>query len=64
MALNSDGRLYSYAHNGLIQPLEKLAGANELQKVKEWIHPSMWDLGTYTGKIYGVPMWTQSFALV
>ncbi len=64
MAANSDGRLYSYAHNGLIQPLEKLAGANELQKVKEWIHPSMWDLGTYTGKIYGVPMWTQSFALV
>ncbi len=64
MAANSDGRLYSYAHTGLIQPLEKLATANELLRVKEWIHPSMWDLGTYAGKMYGVAMWTQSFALV
>lgn len=64
MAANSDGKLYSFAHNGLIQPLEKLAGTGDLLQVKEWIHPAIWELGHYGGKLYGVAMWTQSFALV
>jgi multiple sugar transport system substrate-binding protein len=64
MLFNSDGKLYSLAHNGLIQPLEQVANATELRRLKDWVHPSIWDLGIYNGKVYGLALWTQSYAIV
>jgi len=64
MAFNSDGKLYSFAHAGVIQPLEKVASAAELRRLKEFLHPAIWDLGVYNGKVYGLAMWTQSYAIV
>ena len=64
MANNSDGKLYSYANTKLVQPLEKVAPAAELRRLKEWLHPSIWDLGVFEGKVYGLAMWTQSYCLL
>lgn len=64
MAANSNGQLYSYAHSGLVQPLEKVANSTELRRLKDWVHPAIWDLGIYNGKVYGLAMWTQSYAIL
>ncbi len=64
MVFNSDGKLYSFAHTSLIQPLEKVANSAELRRLKDWVHPAIWDLGVYNGKVYGLAMWTQSYAIV
>lgn len=64
MVFNSDGKLYSFAHTSLIQPLEKVANAAELRRLKDWVHPAIWDLGVFNGKVYGLAMWTQSYAIV
>ncbi|HEV2126943.1 MAG TPA: extracellular solute-binding protein [Chloroflexota bacterium] len=64
MLFNSDGKLYSLANGGLIQPLEKVANSAELKRLKDWVHPAIWDLGIYNGKVYGLAMWTQSYAIV
>jgi multiple sugar transport system substrate-binding protein len=64
MLFNSDGKLYSFAHSGQLQPLEQVANAAELRRLKDWVHPSIWDLGVYNGKVYGLALWTQSYAII
>lgn len=40
----------------MIQPFEQVATGVELQKLKDWIYPAIWDLGVYQGKLYGLAM--------
>lgn len=60
---NSSGQLYRLAHQGVIAAMQDVAG-NEIGKVKDWVHPNVWDLGLYRGKVYGLPLWTQASALM
>lgn len=60
---NSEGQLYRLAHQGIIGALEDVA-RGELGRIKEWAHPSMWDLGMYRDKLYGLPVWSQGYALM
>jgi multiple sugar transport system substrate-binding protein len=63
MCANGGGVVYQFAHSNLIQPLEKVAAAADLRRLKEWITPAIWDLGVYNGKLYGIAQWTQSYGV-
>lgn len=62
MLWNSTGRLYTMAEQGAITPLESVL--EDPNKFKEWVLPYVWDLGTYKGKLYGIPQWIQTYALL
>ena len=64
IAGNENGQLYSLAANKVILPLEDIAPADDLAKLKEVVHPQIWELGTYEGKLWALPKWTQSYALI
>ena len=64
IAGNENGQLYSLAANKVILPLEDIAPADDLAKLKEVVHPQIWELGTYEGKLWALPKWTQSYALM
>lgn len=63
VAGNESGQLYSLAANEVITPIEDIADRNDLAKLKEVVHPSIWEIGTYNGKLWALPKWTQSYAL-
>lgn len=60
---NGNGEVYSLAHQGVIGALQDVAG-KDLGPLKSWVHPSMWDLGLYDGKLYALPLWSQGYALM
>jgi len=64
MLWNSTGRLYTMAEQGAISPLDDVLGGPQLSQFKEWVLPYIWDLGTYQGKVYGIPQWMQTYALM
>ena len=57
-------RVYSLADLGALQPLEESLERAELNRFKAWVHPPIWDLGTYQGKFYAVPQWCQSYCVI
>lgn len=61
MLWNSTGRLYTMAEQGAVTPLEEVL--DDPNKFKEWVLPFVWELGTYKGKLYGIPQWIQTYAL-
>lgn len=60
---NGNGEVYSLAHQGQLGLLQDVAG-KDLGPVKSWVHPSMWDLGMYQGKLYALPLWSQGYAVM
>jgi multiple sugar transport system substrate-binding protein len=63
MVFNSNGRLYTWADQGALQPLEDVGGAANVRKLKDWVHPAIWELGTYEGKVYGIAQWEQAYCI-
>lgn len=57
-------RVYSLADQGALQPLEDSMDKNELLTFKEWVHPPIWELGTYKGKTFAIPQWCQSYCVI
>lgn len=62
MLWNSTGRLYTFASQNALTPLQDVV--EDLDAFKEFVLPSMWDLGTYKGKMYAVPQWSQAYGLL
>ena len=54
----------SLAFSGLVSSLNQVATPQELSQAKDWVLPAIWDAGSYRGKVYGIPMWTQSYAVL
>lgn len=54
-------RVYTLAEQGGLQALEDALDPESLAEFKEWVHPPIWDLGTYKGKTWAVPQWCQAY---
>lgn len=54
---------YQLAGRNAIVPFDEVAPASELQALKKWLSPAMWDLGTFDGKLVFVPLWAQSYGV-
>jgi ABC-type glycerol-3-phosphate transport system substrate-binding protein len=54
-------RVYSLADLGALQPLQESLEPAELSRVRAWVHPPIWELGTYQGTLYALPQWCQSY---
>jgi multiple sugar transport system substrate-binding protein len=59
---NGGGQVYTLAEEDALLPLDDM-GKEKLASLKSWVHPAIWDLGTYKGKLYALAMWTQSYAV-
>jgi multiple sugar transport system substrate-binding protein len=64
MLWNSTGRLYTMAEQGAVTPLDQVLSGADLSNFKDWVLPYIWELGTYKGKVYGIPQWMQTYALM
>jgi multiple sugar transport system substrate-binding protein len=64
VAGNETGQLYSLAANNVITPIEDIGTPDDLSKLKEVVHPSILEIGTYEGKLWAIPKWTQAYALL
>jgi len=63
MMWNSEGRVYTMADKDGIVPLEAVAAAGELEELEAAIHPPLWEIGRYKGKVYGVAQWAQHYMI-
>jgi ABC-type glycerol-3-phosphate transport system substrate-binding protein len=54
-------RVYTLAELGGLYALEDALDPNQLSEFKDWVHPPMWDLGTYKGKTWAIPQWNQAY---
>ena len=61
---NFQGAVYSFAAEEAILPQDEIGDPNDVAKLKEFMSPAIWELGTYDGKLFGVPTWTQSNGLI
>lgn len=59
---NGNGTVYTLAEEDAILALDGM-GKDKLEALREWIHPAIWDLGSYKGKVYALAMWTQSYGV-
>jgi len=57
-------RVYSLYEQGAILPLEEGLDKQALGQFKEFVHPNIWALGNYGGKVVSVPQWTQAYCLI
>jgi len=64
IASNESGQLYSLAAQEVIMAFDDVADPNDMAKLKEDVHPSIWEIGTYEGKLWALPKWTQSYELL
>lgn len=63
VAGNESGQLYSLAANEVIQPLEDVGDRNDVAALKDVVHPVIWEIGSYKGKLWALPQWTQSYEI-
>ena len=54
-------RVYSLADQGALYPLEDALQGEQLTRFREFVHPPIWELGRYQGKVYAIPQWVQSY---
>ena len=54
-------RVYTLAEQGGLYAIEDALDPNALAEFKEWVHPPIWDLGTYQGKTWAIPQWCQAY---
>lgn len=54
-------RVYTLAELGGLYALEDALDPNVLADFKDWVHPPIWDLGTYQGKTWAIPQWNQAY---
>ena len=59
VAGNEDGSLYSLAAQKVIIPIEDIASPDDIANLRDVIHPSIFEIGTYEGKLWALPKWTQ-----
>jgi len=57
-------RVYTLAELKALAAIEDVLDAGELATFKEWVHPPIWDLGTYKGKTWAIPQWVQAYCNV
>lgn len=51
---------YQLAANEALLALDELGNPDQVQTLRDWMHPAIWDLGTYQGSFYYASMWNQS----
>ena len=51
---------YQLAANEALLALDELGDPDQVQTLRDWMHPAIWDLGTYQGSFYYASMWNQS----
>jgi multiple sugar transport system substrate-binding protein len=54
-------RVYSLADQGALFPLEDALQGDQLTRFRDFVHPPIWELGRYQGKVYAIPQWVQSY---
>jgi len=53
--LNQDDPIVAdWAHRGALTPLDELATAEEMHRLKRWLFPAAKDLGSYRGRLYAL----------
>lgn len=50
------------AQNGLMA-LDEIGDPDQVQVLKDWMDPAIWDLGVYEGKYYYASMWNQCWGV-
>lgn len=53
-------KAYQLAANDGLLALDALGDPAQVQVLRDWMHPAIWDLGTYEGGFYYASMWNQS----
>lgn len=56
------GTAYQLAAQNALLPLDDVLGPQR-DALKSFMEPSLWDLGTYNGKLYFASMWNQSWGV-
>lgn len=57
------GLAYQLAARKSLVAVEDIATPEELEKMKSWMTPGLWELGRYEDKTYFVPMWSQAWGV-
>lgn len=63
MCWNAEGRVYTLADKKAIMPFDALGSEAELAELQQAVHPPLWELGRFQGKVYGVPQWAQAYMI-
>jgi multiple sugar transport system substrate-binding protein len=50
---------YQLAAQKALLALDEVGNPEQVQTLKDWMDPAIWDLGTYDGKFYYASMWDQ-----
>jgi multiple sugar transport system substrate-binding protein len=50
---------YQLAAQDGILPLDEIGNPDQVETLRKWMLPAIWDLGTYEGKFYYASMWNQ-----
>ncbi len=58
------GNVYTMADQSALVSLDEVATAEQIARMKQWVAPAIWDLGTYKGKVYGISQWAQSWQIL
>ena len=53
-------KAYQLAANNALLALDDLGHPDQVQILRDWMHPAIWDLGEYEGSFYYASMWNQS----
>jgi ABC-type glycerol-3-phosphate transport system substrate-binding protein len=53
---------YQLAAQKGILPLDEIGKPDQVDTLRQWMLPAIWDLGTYEGKFYYASMWNQCMA--
>ncbi len=53
-------KAYQLAANDALLALDSLGDVDQVQTLRDWMHPAIWDLGVYEGGFYYASMWNQS----
>jgi multiple sugar transport system substrate-binding protein len=56
--------IYTMADQQALIPLDEVATPQQINQMKKWVAPAVWDLGTYKGRVYGIAQWCQAWALI
>jgi ABC-type glycerol-3-phosphate transport system substrate-binding protein len=54
-------RVYTLAELGALHALEDALSPDVLTEFQDWVHPPIWELGSYKGKTWAIPQWCQAY---
>lgn len=58
------GNVYTMADQNALISLDEAATSQQIARMRKWVSPAIWDLGTYKGKVYGIAQWAQSWLIL